>query len=177
MSVSHVQVLSALPRWPSALRRSATCGRPWLVDPRRRRGVRHALLTIMMVAVVAVLGGAQSFREIGDDAADLPQELLARVGARWHPHRLRFLPPGTAAIRRVVTALDATALGRVICDWLRRRAGWDQRDLDQQWLVALDGKQIAGASRGGAPVRLVSATGLTRYHLTTLPGPGRALKR
>lgn len=159
MSVSHVQVLSTLP--PVAVGpeevgdlREALAG---LVDPRRRRGVRHTLLTILLVAVVAVLAGAQNFREIGDDAADLPQELLARVRARWHPHRLRFLPPSAATIRRVVTALDATALDRVVYDWLSRRTGWTERDPAGQWRVAIDGKQIAGASRTGSPVRLFSA--------------------
>ena len=49
-------------------------------DPRRRRGQRFALVFVLAVAVVCVLAGAKNFREIGDQAADLPQGLLA--GAR-----------------------------------------------------------------------------------------------
>jgi DDE_Tnp_1-associated len=53
-----------------------------LPDPRRCRGVRHLLTAILTIAVIAVLAGAQNFREIGDHVRDLPQEILAQVGAR-----------------------------------------------------------------------------------------------
>lgn len=160
MSVSHVPVVSVLPAVTVGVEevgdlRQALAA---LADPRRRRGVRQALLTVMVIAVIAVLAGAQNFREVGDDAADLPQEVLARVGARWHPHRLRFLAPSTATIRRVIVGLDAAMLNTLIYHWLRRRTGWADRDQTQQWRVALDGKQIAGASRAaGTPVRMFAA--------------------
>lgn len=54
-------------------------------DPHRKRGRRFVLVFVLAVAVVCVLAGAESFREIGDQAADLPQELLARLGGRCHP--------------------------------------------------------------------------------------------
>jgi hypothetical protein len=54
-------------------------------DPRKRRGRRFTLVFLLAVAVACVLAGAKNFREIGDQAADLPQELLARLGGRPHP--------------------------------------------------------------------------------------------
>ena len=40
-----------------------------VADPRRRRGRRFSLAFTLAVAVVCVLAGARSFREIGDQAA------------------------------------------------------------------------------------------------------------
>jgi hypothetical protein len=56
-----------------------------IVDPRARRGIRHALVAVLGVVVVVTLAGAANFREMGSTAADLPQSLLALLGVRWHP--------------------------------------------------------------------------------------------
>ncbi|MEU0664086.1 transposase family protein [Streptomyces lavendulocolor] len=53
-----------------------------LPDPRRRRGVRHPFVAVLLVAASAVVGGAQSFAAIGQWAANAPQHALARLGAR-----------------------------------------------------------------------------------------------
>ena len=50
-----------------------------LPDPRRRRGRRYSLVFVLAVATVCALAGARNFREAGDQAADLPQEVLARA--------------------------------------------------------------------------------------------------
>jgi hypothetical protein len=61
-------------------------------DPRRRRGVRYRLASLL--AVRAVLAGASMFAAIGDWAADLDPPACARrnrcresqaVGPRLHP--------------------------------------------------------------------------------------------
>lgn len=41
-----------------------------LTDPRQRRGRRHALATVLAVAVAAVLAGAKSLAAIGEWASD-----------------------------------------------------------------------------------------------------------
>ena len=48
-------------------------------DPRKPRGVRHRVGSVLAVTVFAALAGAGNFREAGDRAADLPQE-IAGVG-------------------------------------------------------------------------------------------------
>jgi len=48
-------------------------------DPRDPRGVRYPLAGVLAVAVTAVLAGARSFAAIGEWAADLPGQDLARI--------------------------------------------------------------------------------------------------
>jgi hypothetical protein len=54
-----------------------------ITDPRNPRGIRHRLVTVLSIAVVATLAGAANYRELGSVAADLPQQLLRLLGARW----------------------------------------------------------------------------------------------
>jgi hypothetical protein len=81
-----------------------------LPDPRRRRGRRYSLVFVLAVATVCALAGARNFREAGDQAADLPQEVLARLGGRPHPLRRRIIAPSEKRIRTLLQALDAAAL-------------------------------------------------------------------
>jgi len=128
-----------------------------LDDPRARRGLRHGLVAVLAIAVIAVLAGAQNFREIGDEAADLPVTVLSQVGARWCVRVRRLIAPSAATLRRVIAAVDADRLDTLIYGWLRTRSGWDNRDDEQAWLLALDGKVCTGASRPGDEVKLFSA--------------------
>lgn len=52
----------------------------------------------------------RSVGEIGDQAADLPQEVLARLGGRPHPLRRRIIAPGETPIRTLVHAIGGDAL-------------------------------------------------------------------
>jgi len=159
MSVSHARVVPALP--PVVVTGGEIAGLldvlGGMPDPRKRRGVRHALVAVLMVSVIAVLAGAQNFREMGDEAADLAPQILERIKARWCHRRMLWLAPSSATIRRVIGDVDADHLDEVIYRWLRARTGWDTRDAEQQWLLALDGKTATGASRPGDEVKLFSA--------------------
>ncbi len=55
-------------------------------DPGNRRGVRYRLAAVLAVSVTAVLAGARSFAAIGEWAADLSGEHLARLGLGSAPH-------------------------------------------------------------------------------------------
>lgn len=70
-----------------------------ITDPRDPRGIRHRLLAVLGVAVVATLAGAANYRELGSVAADLPQRLLHILGVRWDQARHRLAAPsaGNAA--------------------------------------------------------------------------------
>ena len=63
-------------------------------DSRRRRGRRFTMVFMLAVAVACMLAGAESFREIGDHAADLPQGVPARLGGKPHPLRRKVTAPG-----------------------------------------------------------------------------------
>jgi predicted transposase YbfD/YdcC len=110
-------------------------------------------VAVLGVVVVATLAGAANYREMGSMAADLPQSLLALLGARWCPARRRRVAPSAGTLRRVLIALDADALDRAWGAWLREHADCDERG----WAIALDGKDLRGSWDAGGRLVLFSA--------------------
>ena len=137
-------------------------------DPRKRRGLRHPLGSVLALAAAAVAAGAQSFTAIGEWAADAPQRVLARLGTRFDPHRDRHVPPDEATIRRVLCDIDGDDLDAAISSWIAATA-------DTPAGLAVDGKSLRGtfARTGGAGAHLLSAlthrngTVLTQRQVTT----------
>ena len=84
-------------------------------DPRARRGVRHRLVTVLALAVCAVLAGARSYVAIAEWAHDLPLGVRIRLGL------VRRATPSESAIRRILQKVDPEALDRVVSDWLVAR--------------------------------------------------------
>jgi hypothetical protein len=72
-----------------------------LPDPRRRRGVRHPFVAVLLVAASAVVAGARSYAAIGQWSANAPQHALARLGARVVGAMNVRVAPSAATIRRV----------------------------------------------------------------------------
>ncbi|MGH9267769.1 MAG: ISAs1 family transposase, partial [Acidimicrobiales bacterium] len=109
------------------------------------------------MATAATLAGARSVAAIGEYAADCPQEVLARLGAKYHPVRRCYVAPHLDTFRRALGAIDAAALDRAVGAWLfdqarRGRVG------DDDVVLALDGKSLRGALGGqGRAVHLFSA--------------------
>jgi predicted transposase YbfD/YdcC len=102
---------------------------------------------VLAVAVVCVLAGAKNFREIGDQAADLPQDLLAALGGRPHPLWRRIIAPSEKRIRTLLQALDAAALDAAIGGWLRALAAAGKLD-GLLTAIAIDGKWLRGVADG-----------------------------
>jgi predicted transposase YbfD/YdcC len=125
-------------------------------DPRRPRGTRHGLTSLLLAAVAAVLAGARSFTAIAEWLADAPPHVLAVLGVRHDPLAGVFHPPGEATIRRVLEAVDAAALEKAIGSWLAEQGthgGGGRRAL------AVDGKALRGtrhASADGQAVHLLA---------------------
>ena len=116
-------------------------------DPRKRRGRRYLLVFVLAVAVAGVPAGAKNFREIGDQAADLPQEVLRRLGGTRHPLRRKIIAPSEKRIRTLVHAIGADALDDLIGGWLRALA--DAGRLDHLLAaIAIDGKWLRGVATG-----------------------------
>ena len=145
MPVSHARVTALtstdekVPGLPGVLAR--------VRDPRKMRGRRFSLVFALAVAVICVLAGAKSFREIGDQAADVPQELLAALGGRPHPLRRRIIAPSEKRIRTLLHVLDAEALDQVIGDWLRALAAAGRLE-GLLTAIAIDGKWLRGMADG-----------------------------
>lgn len=141
-----------------------------VADPRSPRGIRHRMGTVLAVTVFAVLAGARNFREAGDRAADLPQELLALAGCRRHPRTGCPVVPSEPTIRRIAHDIDADAADAQVCAWLREQAAAaaiardsDAAETGEHALigVAMDGKTVRNTVGPGDPegseVKLFSA--------------------
>jgi predicted transposase YbfD/YdcC len=113
-----------------------------VTDPRSARGKQHALGFVLAVCVVATLAGAKNYREIASHAADMPQALLKKLGAKWNWFRIRYQWPSMSVIRNVLTRIDAAELDMLTGTWLFARARKDGKD---EWIIALDGKVMRGA--------------------------------
>jgi predicted transposase YbfD/YdcC len=131
-------------------------------DPRDPRGVRHTLTSLLLAAVAAVLAGARSFTAIGEWAGDAPPQVLAALGVRYDPLARRFCPPDEATIRRVLEAVDATALEAAVGSWLAARLHGARPPPEpgrrERQAVAVDGKAVRGTAH-------VSSNGQARHLL------------
>ncbi|WP_222109789.1 ISAs1 family transposase [Streptomyces cupreus] len=128
-----------------------------LPDPRRRRGVRHPFVSVLLIAVCAVLAGARSYAAIGQWAAGAPQDTLTRLGARAATALMVRIPPSAATIRRVISAVCPGGLADLLgCD----PAGADT--------LAVDGKAARGSRRGTAPAA---------HLLAAMTGAGEAVSQ
>ena len=116
-------------------------------DQRKRRGRRYLLVFVLAVAVACVLAGAKSFREIGDQAADLPQEVLRRLGGKPHPLLRRIIAPSEKRIRTLIQAIGADVLDDLIGGWLRALADAGRPD-HLLTAIAIDGKWLRGVADG-----------------------------
>src|SRR3954464_13568290 len=76
-------------------------------DPRSRRGRRHGLQSVLLLALQAVMAGASSWVAMAQWAATAPQA-LGVTGA----------PPSAATFRRVLAAVDIAAVEAALTVWV-----------------------------------------------------------
>jgi len=107
-----------------------------ILDPRKPRGVRHPVVTIVAIAICAALSGARSFCAIAEWAQALSHDALRKLGSK------RPTPPSEPTIRRVLQRLDADRLDVQIGRWLAAQHPLAGRGL------AVDGKTVRGAHDG-----------------------------
>jgi len=108
-----------------------------ITDPRRRRGIRHPIASVLALAVMAALGGMRSYEATAEWAQGLPKDLFKRL--RCWCHRA----PSEATFRRVLQSVNASEIDAKVGAWL---AG-----LTDLKAVALDGKTLRGSSDGDRP--------------------------
>ena len=129
-----------------------------LPEHRSARGIRHSVSSILAVAIVATMSGAKSYRGIGEAAADLPQDVLERLGCRFHPVKVRFIAPSENTLRTTLQQVDADALDAAVGAWISDQdltarvaaANNDTADETELVGVAVDGKWLRGTGRTGA---------------------------
>ena len=121
-------------------------------DPRRRRGRRHSLQSILLLALSAVMAGARSYAAIADWAA-VAEHAVAVCGR----------PPHASTIRRLLGRLDVAALEAALTGWVlprrdaaARAAGRGGPLAERRCVLAVDGKTLRGArAADGAQTKLV----------------------
>lgn len=111
-----------------------------LPDPRCRRGRRHTLLSVLLIAAAAVVAGARSYAAIGQWAKNAPQAALVRVDARVLPVFGFRVAPSGATIRRVVALVCPGGLADL--------TGADPAGAES---IAVDGKAARGSRHDQTP--------------------------
>lgn len=104
-----------------------------LEDPRVVGRSDHPLLTVVVMAVVAVIGGAEGWEEIEDFAEDRKEWFATFLDM---PHGV----PSESTFYRVFQALNAKAFGACMQSWVRSLA-----ECLAGQVVAFDGKTLRGA--------------------------------
>ena len=121
-----------------------------LVDPRKPRGRRHLLISILAISICAIMSNARGFTAIAEWAKRCDQKMLARLKCRYNKTIQRYIAPSEPTIRRVLSRADADAVDAALTGWLLSRSKDDA--------IAVDGKTIRGASRHtGQTIHLLSA--------------------
>jgi len=117
-----------------------------LPDPRSQRGQRHVLQDIVLIAVLAVLCGADSWEDIHRFAKSQDTWLKTFLSL---PHGV----PSADTISRVFMLLDPKAFAECFLAWVR-----DVRKKVPGDVVALDGKTLrASFAAGKSALHMVSA--------------------
>ena len=110
-----------------------------VADPRRARGRRHSLQSILLLAVGAVLAGARSYAAIAQWAG-CAEQAVSVCGPT--PHATTF--------GRVLAAVDPAALQRALTAWVlnrrdargRQRADPSRPRGEGRTVLAVDGKTL-----------------------------------
>jgi predicted transposase YbfD/YdcC len=121
-------------------------------DPRDPRGRRYPLVSVLAVAVCAVLAGACTFTAITDWVRDQDRSVWGRLG-------FTDRVPAATTVWRLLIRVDADALSQVLARWLRVRTA-PVVVAGRRWrlVIAVDGKVERGARLAdGRQVHLLSA--------------------
>ena len=115
-------------------------------DPRKRRGVRHKVQSVLAISVCATLAGARNFAAIAEWAADQSREALLKLGCK------RGRPPSPRTVSRVLHVVDAAEIDRRAGAWVAEQVQLQGKGL------SIDGKTLRGSADGDkAAVHLLSA--------------------
>lgn len=105
-----------------------------LPDQRHHRGLNHSLVNIVVMALCAVMSGADTFPEI---------QTFVQSKREWF---LRFLDfrrvPDHETFRRVLSKMDPTAFQSSALDWVKQAVG-GKLEGD---IISIDGKRLRGTS-------------------------------
>ena len=110
-------------------------------DFRKPRGLRHPLVTVLVIVLAARLKGKKNVTEIWIFGRKLTQKQLARAGARRNPVSGQRVAPSLNTIRRVLAGVDQQRVEAELDAWLQQQAG----QVEPGEALALDGKWLRGS--------------------------------
>lgn len=116
-------------------------------DPRRDLGKAHQLNDILLISIIAVLCGADSWNQIEQYGLEKQDFLKTFLD-------LEHGIPSHDPFNRVISAIDPGQFESCFIDWVKELARVNDKEV-----VAVDGKTIRGAKHKGrkSPYHLVSA--------------------
>ncbi len=116
------------------------CFRDRLTDPRKPKGKRHQLATLLSLIALAVAAGCKGPHAIAEFADSLNHGQRRALRCRPRPGTRRQCDvPGERTIRRLLKTLDAQGLKDALVEWMGQE---DPRALE---VVHLDGKVVKNA--------------------------------
>lgn len=126
-------------------------------DPRAARGIRHGVLSVLLISACAVLAGARSYAAIAEYAHDTGREVLDHL-------QVSTVAPHESTIRRVLQQLDPDAVDAALRAWTLARLAAQtpdpptvRRPRQARQVLAVDGKTLRGARRpDGSRAHLVA---------------------
>lgn len=122
-----------------------------VTDPRRARGRRHRLTTVLGIAAGAILCGMRGYRAISDWAKSLGAKARRRFGCRYVDGS--YIVPSEYIIRNVLIRVDPQDIDRALQRWNKRYAVQDES-------LAIDGKTMCNAiDENGHQTHVMSVIG------------------
>jgi hypothetical protein len=120
-------------------------------EHRKPRGIRHPMASVLSIAICAILAGAKSFIAIGQWSQSTSQATRKQLKCWKNPNTNRYTAPSEPTIRRVMGAVDATAIDNALGRWFLSLAPNNED-------IAIDGKAMRGAiQENNKPLYLMSA--------------------
>jgi len=118
-------------------------------DPRKPRGRRHKMISVLAISLCAIMSNARSFAAIAEWAERCSQKMLKRLYCRYDHSKQCYVPPSEPTIRRNMQAVDAEAVDQALCGW------WTHLADDA---ISVDGKTLRGARQeNGRQIHLLAA--------------------
>ena len=121
-----------------------------VLDPRRRRGIRHSLASVLVLCTAAVLSGCTGLEDVTAWVHAAPPGVLAAAGARRNALGI-LVAPHPDTVVRVLSALGARGVARQAGAYLAARAHpgpvtFPLAGPGPLPAIAVDGKAVRGAA-------------------------------
>ena len=121
------------------------CFRDRLTDPRKPKGKRHQLATVLTLIALAVAAGCKNPHAIAEFAHSLNHAQRRHLRCRPRPGTRRQCDvPGERTFRRLLKSVKAELLKEVLVEWMR------QEDPSPVEVLHLDGKVVKNAQAAPA---------------------------